>query len=96
MHTKPIEKACPTAGGPGERPAHILEQQLDPSANSKAAFTVKDPSDRRAFTAHWNKIFGDDGITIMTILFDADVAGSTQSHGWFGELEVSYWLGKEY
>lgn len=75
----------------------FFEQQLDPSANSMAAFTVKDPSDRQAFTAHWNKILGDEGITIMTILFDGDVAGSILSHGWFGgEPEVSYWLGKEY
>jgi len=74
----------------------FFEQQLDPTANYMAAFTVKDPADRQAFTAHWSKILGDEGITIMTILFEGDVAGSILSHGWFGEPEVSYWLGKEY
>jgi RimJ/RimL family protein N-acetyltransferase len=74
----------------------FFEQQLDPTANYMAAFTVKDPADRQAFDAHWDKILGDEGITIRTILFEGQVAGSILSHAWFGELEVSYWLGKEF
>jgi RimJ/RimL family protein N-acetyltransferase len=74
----------------------FFDQQLDPTANYMAAFTVKDPADRQAFDAHWEKILGDEGITIVTILFEDQVAGSILSHGWFGEPEVSYWLGKEF
>lgn len=74
----------------------FFQQQLDPEANYMAAFTAKDPADRAAFTAHWAKILGDPGITIKTILFDGLVAGHVLSHGWFGEPEISFWLGREY
>ena len=74
----------------------FFEQQLDPEANWIAAFTAKDPTDRAAFDAHWAKLLADKGITIRTILYDAQVAGSVLCHGWGGELEVSYWLGKEF
>ncbi len=74
----------------------FFEQQLDPEANQMAAFTAKDPADRAAFMARWTKILGDKTITIKTILVDGQVAGHVLSHAWFGEPEVSYWLGKEY
>jgi len=34
----------------------FFEQQLDPEANSMAAFTAKDPTNRGAFTEHWCRI----------------------------------------
>jgi len=74
----------------------FFEQQLDPDANHMAAFTAKNPADREAFTAHWAKILGDDTITIKTILFEGHVAGHVLSHAWFGTLEVSYWIGKDF
>jgi RimJ/RimL family protein N-acetyltransferase len=46
--------------------------------------------------AHWAKILGDDGIIIRTILFEGQVVGYVLTHGWLGEPEVTYWLGKEY
>ena len=72
----------------------FFAQQLDPDANHMAAFTAKDPTDRDAFMAHWHKIWHDETITIRTILFDGHVVGHVLSHGWFGEPEVSYWIGK--
>ncbi|HNT26012.1 MAG TPA: GNAT family N-acetyltransferase [Anaerolineales bacterium] len=71
-------------------------QQMDPEAVYMAAFTAKDPSDWAAFQAHWAKIMADKGITIRTILLDGKVAGNILSHAWFGDLEVSYWLGKDH
>ncbi len=38
----------------------------------------------------------DDSITIMTILFKGHVTGSILCHGWFGDPEISFWMGKEY
>ncbi len=73
----------------------FFEQQLDPDANHMAAFTAKDPSDRDAFMAHWIRILGDETITIQTILFDGQVAGSVLSYEDEDERpEVSYWIGK--
>ncbi len=74
----------------------FYEQQLDPEANHMAAFTSKDPSDRGAFDAHWERILADEAIPIRTILFDGQVAGSVLSYEMEGEREVSYWLGKEF
>lgn len=61
-----------------------------------AAFTAKDPDDRTAFSEHWEKILADETITIRTILFENLIAGHIVSHGWFGEPEISYWIGKEF
>ena len=91
----------PATGGIGLRDridADLLvffEQQLDPDANYMAAFTAKNPADREAFMAHWAKILGDAAIPIKTILFEGQVAGYVLCHGWFGDPEVSYWIGKE-
>jgi RimJ/RimL family protein N-acetyltransferase len=47
--------------------------------------------------AHWAKILGDETITIQTILFDGQVAGSVLSYvDEGGQREVSYWIGKSY
>jgi RimJ/RimL family protein N-acetyltransferase len=74
----------------------LFEQQLDPGANDMAAFTQKDPADRAAFMAHWTKILSDETITSKIIICEGNVAGSISSHAWFGEPEVTYWIGKEY
>src|SRR5438876_10183164 len=54
----------------------FFDYQLDPDANYMAAFTAKDPTDRDAFMAHWQKILNDENSTIKTILFDGHVAGN--------------------
>jgi hypothetical protein len=54
----------------------FFEFQLDPEANRMAAFTAKYPFDRDAFMRHWRKIMDDEEITIKTVLFDGQVAGS--------------------
>ena len=74
----------------------FFQQQLDQEANYMAAFTRKNPADRDAFMAHWKKILADQAIKIKTILIDGHVAGHVLSHQWFGEPEVSYWIGKEF
>ncbi|OGN89592.1 MAG: GNAT family N-acetyltransferase [Chloroflexi bacterium RBG_13_48_10] len=74
----------------------FFEQQLNPDANWMAAFTVKDPTDREAFDTHWGKILEDKGITIRTIFYEGQVAGSVLCHAWGGEPEISYWLGREF
>lgn len=73
---------------------HFFQHQLDETANYMAAFTAKDPTDKTAFLARWEKILADKGVLARTILVDGDVAGSISSHGWFGDLEVGYWLGR--
>lgn len=73
----------------------FFKQQLDPDASHMAAFTIKEPTNRNMFKAYWNRILGDKRIIIKTILFEGHVAGYVLSHEWFGEPEVSYWIGKK-
>ena len=76
--------------------AIFFQQQLDPQANYMAAFATKDPADRAAFMWKWAKILADEAIVLRTILYGKQIAGHIVCHGWFGEPEVSYWLGKEF
>jgi RimJ/RimL family protein N-acetyltransferase len=74
----------------------FFENGRDPQAVHMAAFTAKDPSNREVFDAHWQKIRSDPTVTIRTILFNGQVAGSVLCHHSFGLPEVSYWLGREF
>jgi RimJ/RimL family protein N-acetyltransferase len=75
----------------------FFEQQQDPDANSMAAFTAEDPTDRDAFMAHWTRILADETTTNKTILYAGQVAGSVSCYVERpGEPEVTYWLGKPY
>lgn len=74
----------------------FFEHQLDPEANYMAAFTAKDPTNREAFMAHWQRILADKTVILQTILCDGQVAGSVSSYEEEGRPEVTYWLGKEY
>lgn len=74
--------------------AVFFNHQQDPEANTMAAFTAKDPGDWQAFTAHWQKILADEAILLRTILFEGHCAGYVLSHAWFGQPELSYWIGK--
>jgi RimJ/RimL family protein N-acetyltransferase len=76
--------------------AIFYEHQLDKDSNYMAAFTAKDPSDKAAFKAHWEKILQDEGIAKKTIIFNGQVAGHVLSFEQFGEREVSYWIGREF
>jgi RimJ/RimL family protein N-acetyltransferase len=74
----------------------FFEYQLDPEANHMAAFTAKDPADRDAFTAHWDRILNDETTTNKTILLGREVVGHVASFEQFGEREVTYWIGRQY
>lgn len=74
----------------------FFAQQQEPASVQMAAFTAKDPSDRAAFDTHWAKVRADAGVTIQTILYEGKVAGSILCHNWFGEPEISYWLGEAF
>jgi len=72
----------------------FFEFQLDPDANHMAAFIARDPTDREAFTAHWNKILVEPTCIIRTIVCDGEVVGSVSSYEESGRPEVTYWIGR--
>src|SRR5215471_16407794 len=74
----------------------FFERQLDREANRMAAFVRKERHDRAAFDAHWKRIMDATGIVNKTILRGEEVAGHISCYPQEGELEVTYWLGKEH
>ncbi len=70
--------------------------QQDETAVYMAAFTAKDPSDRKAFDEHWRRIMSDEKTTNRTILFEKEVIGHVASFMMFGDLEVTYWIDRAY
>lgn len=74
----------------------FFANRQDPIASHMAAFVSKDPSDRAAFDAHWQRIMADENNTNKTILYKGQVAGHVASFIMFGELEVTYWIDRAY
>ncbi len=74
----------------------FFHNQLDPVANQMAAFTSKDPTDRAAFDAHWEKIIADETVFNRTILVDGQVVGSVLKYEMMGDSEVSYWIDRQF
>src|SRR6476620_2376919 len=72
----------------------FYEHQLDPEAIRMAAFVSKDPKDKVAFDAHWDKILNSSQNTTRTIVPEGQVAGhiSCYPHG----ENMAYWLGREF
>ena len=70
--------------------------QLDPEAIRLAAFVSADRKHRPAFDAHWDKILRAPENTNRTIIADGQVAGHIACFPMEGNLEVTYWLGREF
>ncbi len=76
----------------------LFEQQRDLAANEMAAFTARDPADWDAFASKWQRILGNETITVRTVLVDGHVAGYVLIYvnEEFGKPEVVYWYGRAY
>jgi len=74
----------------------FYEHQLDPEAIRTAAFVGKDPKDKVAFDAHWDKVLNSPQNTTRTILAEGQVAGHIACYPDGEHLEVTYWLGREF
>src|SRR5437667_7204384 len=61
-----------------------------------AAFVCEDPKDKVAFDAHWNKILNSSQITQRTIVAEGQVAGHIACYPHGENIEVTYWLGREF
>jgi RimJ/RimL family protein N-acetyltransferase len=74
----------------------FFEHQLDAEAIRMAAFVSKDPKDKVAFDAHWNKILNSSENTTRTIVADGQVAGHIACYPDGENMEVTYWLGRTF
>ena len=75
----------------------FYKHQLDPEAIRMAAFvSSRDPKDKAAFDAHWDKILKSSQNTNRTIVAEGQVAGHIACYPDEDHLEVTYWLGREF
>ena len=74
----------------------FYEHQLDPEAIRMAAFVSKEPRDKVAFAAHWEKVLSSPLITNRTIVAEGQVAGHIACYPDGENMEVTYWLGREF
>ncbi|BCJ57110.1 GNAT family N-acetyltransferase [Micromonospora endophytica] len=73
----------------------FFAQQLDPEANRMAAFGAPDPTDRRAFAAHWVRILTGPQNLARTVTVDDEVVGYVLAFPVDDRTEVSYWIDPE-
>ena len=74
----------------------FYQHQLDPEAIRMAAFIFRDPKDKVAFDAHWDKILKSSQNINRTIVADGQVAGYVACFPDGEHMEVTYWLGREF
>lgn len=80
-----------------ERDLETLYQQwADPEAIWMAAFTVEDQTDRSAFIERTSRLTADPSVTHEVIDVDGMAAGTIGRFRMDGQLEVTYWVGREF
>jgi RimJ/RimL family protein N-acetyltransferase len=74
----------------------LFQFQLDKEAIYLAAFTPKDPTDKKAYFEKYTKHLNDPTINMQTILVDEAIAGSIAKFEMEGDTEITYWIDKNY
>jgi RimJ/RimL family protein N-acetyltransferase len=69
--------------------------ESDPRAVHMAAFTRADPSDRREFDAHYERVRRNPANTLLAIEDDGQFVGTVSSFTIEGERDVAYWIAPE-
>lgn len=70
--------------------------QTDDIANKMAAFTAKDPSDKRAYLNKYSKFLNDSTINMQTIFADGVIVGSVSKYETDGDAEITYWIDRRH
>ncbi len=76
--------------------AFFFNHQTDAQANEMAAFGSKDPHDKGAFYARWQRILENPEIVCRTVMADAHVAGYVAHFEQLGKPSISYWIGRSF
>lgn len=74
----------------------LFEFQLDTEANHLAAFTPKDPTDKKTYMDRYSKFLTNPTINMMTIKIDKQIVGSISKFVMEGDHEITYWIDKKF
>jgi ribosomal-protein-alanine N-acetyltransferase len=72
----------------------LFEFQLDAEANYLAAFTAKDPTNKKAYLEKYTPFLSDPSIHMCTIHMDGRIAGSIAKFVMEGDAGITYWIDK--
>lgn len=70
----------------------LFTWESDPRAVQMAAFTRAEPSDRRAFDAHYERVRSNPSNMLLAIEDDGEFVGTVGSFTLEGKREVTYWI----
>ena len=74
----------------------LFQFQLDKDAGYMAAFMPKDPADKEAFLKKYAALLIDPSVKNKTILIGSQIVGSIGMFMLNGEMEITYWIDKEF
>ena len=74
----------------------LFDQMRDPESVRMAAFTAKDPDDRKAFDTHMSTIRTSPDVTLRAITRDGRLVGSMSCFVVDDQTEVTYWIDRAF
>lgn len=74
----------------------FFQFQLDKEATYLAAFTPKDPTDKKAYLEKYSKHMDDPTINMQTILINEIIVGSIAKFEIEGDTEITYWIDRNF
>ena len=74
----------------------LFEFQLNEEAIYLAAFTPKDPTDKKAYIEKFTKHIADPSINMRTINFNDHIGGSIAKFVLEDEAEITYWIDRKF
>jgi len=74
----------------------LFEIQLDPEAIFLAAFTAKDPTDKKAYIEKYTPFLTDPTIHMYSIRVNGLIVGSIAKFVMEGDAEITYWIDRIY
>lgn len=74
----------------------LFELESDAAGSDMIAFLPREPGDRAAFDAHWERIRADPDTLTWIIEEDGRFAGYALSFLMHGERQVGYWIVREF
>lgn len=74
----------------------FFQFQLDKEATYLAAFTPKDPTDKKAYLEKYSKHMDDPTINMQTILVGGTIVGSIAKFEIEGDTEITYWIDRNF
>ena len=74
----------------------LFDQMRDPESVEMAAFTAKDPDDRKAFDTHMSRVRASADVIMRAVTRDGRLAGSIASFVVDDGTEVTYWIDRAF